>query len=183
MAIGSVPDDNELLQLVKQSDADAMALIYERYWRKLYAVAYYHCNSSIDAEDVVQEVLISLWNRRAELNVQSLYSYLATATKYAIFHAMAKRQKQTALHEKAAADNPAEESLAYFHLLQQQLRQAIDQLPGQCKLIFTYSREEGMTNREIAEKLGISQKMVEKQITKALKTLRSRFTSGQLPIF
>jgi RNA polymerase sigma-70 factor (ECF subfamily) len=179
----AVPDDNELLQLVKQSDANAMALIYERYWRKLYAVAYYHCNSRTDAEDVVQEVLISLWNRRAVSDIQSLYSYLATATKYAIFHTIAKQQKQAVVHQAAITGNTAEESMAYFNLLQQQLQQAIDQLPNQCRLIFKYSREEGFTNREIAEQLNISQKAVEKQITKALKQLRSRFKGGQLPIF
>ncbi|QHS59417.1 RNA polymerase sigma-70 factor [Chitinophaga agri] len=167
----SVLEDNELLQKVRQSDAKAFDEIYQRYWRKLYAIAFYHLKDSEAAEDIVQEIFTSLWASREHAGIQYLYTYLATATKYAVFHHFAQPSTKTASLEELLS-LPVAMPDAESRLLRDEINREINRLPEKCRLVFHYSREQGMGNKHISEKLNISVKAVEKHITRALRQLK-----------
>lgn len=167
----SVLEDNELFNRVRLSDAKAFDEIYLRYWRKLYALAFYHLKDSEAAEDIVQEVFTSLWAARERSDIKYLYTYLATATKYAVFHHFAQPSNSTASLEELLS-LPVEQPSAESRLLQDEINREINRLPEKCRLVFHYSREEGLGNKNISEKLNISTKAVEKHITRALRQLR-----------
>lgn len=170
-------DDTVLIDLMSGSNAQhVMNEIYRRYWRKLFSIAYNHLRNKEDAEEIVQDVLISLWKRRDNLTISALPNYLATAIKFKVFtHIKKKNKVQLKLedHDLAKldiADNEHDKIYAIF--VQQQFKGLIDTLPAKCKLVFTYSREEGKSIPDIAKTLNIAEKTVEAHLTKALKTLR-----------
>jgi RNA polymerase sigma-70 factor (ECF subfamily) len=170
--------DDQLLRLVQADDEFAFKEIFERYWRKLYAIAYNRIQTTHSAEDIVQEVLTMLWIRRADLEINSLNNYLSTAVRYNIFHEFRKNNQRNKLEDSLKFLNQnqstatIEEELR-FKVIQQNLQSEINKLPEKCKLVFRYSRELGMSNKEIAQQLQLSGKTVEAHITRALRHLRA----------
>ena len=179
--------DDQLLHLVKSDDELAFEEIFQRYWRKLYAIAYNRLQTIHLAEDIVQEVLTMLWIRRADLEINSLNNYLSTAVRYNIFHEFRKNIQKTKFQDSLKIENidqsysTIEDELRY-KVIQEQLQREVNKLPEKCKLVFQYSRELGMSNKDIAEQLQLSSKTVEAHITKALKHLRAAI-KRTIPIF
>ncbi|GGA96110.1 sigma-70 family RNA polymerase sigma factor [Puia dinghuensis] len=178
MAILSNLNDSELLQLLKDGREDAFTEIYNRYWERLVATGYYYTRCKEVAEEIVNDVLMGLWLRRASLVIQSLPAYLGTAVKFAVFKAMARNKRRNQLlsgqllaEDGAAAHNDTEQQLdALF--LDEWLRGIVEQLPEKARLVFVYSRDEALSVEEIAGKMDLSPKSVEYHMTKALKTIR-----------
>lgn len=173
--------ESELLRKLAQGDEAAFTSIYYQYWKLLFSVAANKLDNFADAEEVVQEVFADLWKRREEINIrQSLKSYLAAAVKFQVYNLMYKKHRQR-LHEQAmqqhtSTTSPIEEQYD-LKTLQEQLQQTAALLPERCKLVYELSREKGLSNKEIAQTLDISEKTVENQMTKALKQLRTSLKS------
>lgn len=170
------PDD-ELIRLLQADNEQAFNQIYHRYWRKLYAMAYQRLRSKQSAEDVVQEVLAGVWQRRHTSIIENLEAYLAVATRYAVFRQLGKEEARTTSLSPVHGDEPAPDEAQDVRLLEQMMQKEINKLPGKCRLVFQYSRELGLSNKEIAASLDISQKAVEKHITRAIRTLRAHLKS------
>jgi len=170
--------DEELIQRISRDDEQAFRLLYERYWDKLLVHAYLKLGSNGEAEEIVQDAFIGLWRRRAFLQLKhSFYTYISAVVKYEILRRLASR-KARADFEKSAAHLYREEddsTLQWLNYedLREQIELTIRSLPEKCRLVFRLSREEGLTERQIADSLQISPKTVEAHKTKALKTLRS----------
>lgn len=165
--------EEDLLALLNGDDEQAFTEIYNRYWKKLYAMAYERLKSKDLAEDVVHEVFLSLWQRRREAVIHSLHAYLAAATKYCTLKIYAGFTRTDMLvNEESARDTASGEAFIDFRFLEQMIQHEINRLPEKCRLVFRYSRRDQMTNAEIARELSISTKAVEKHITRAIRRLR-----------
>jgi RNA polymerase sigma-70 factor (ECF subfamily) len=165
--------DDALLCLLAQDDELAFNEIYRRYWRILFGIASGKLKSSFLAEDIIHDVFASLWKNRKSVYIQSLQHYLASSTRYLVFKAIRKstlQQSQQSL-QRPSSEFTLEDSLHNKCLLEFVTRE-IDTLPLRCRTIFKYSREKGMSNKEIAMEMQISSKTVENQINKALHHLR-----------
>ena len=165
--------DDDLLSRLRNADEIAFTEIYNRYWEKLLAIGFFHLRSKQAAEDIVHEVMMSLWVRKKEIAIQSLSSYLATAVKFAVFKSILrdKRRRELLQDQVPASLNETGEKLdALF--LQEHLSQTIEQLPEKAKLVFTNSRDGGLTISQIAKKMNLSPKAVEYHMTKALRSLK-----------
>ena len=165
--------DDALLCLLAQDDELAFNEIYRRYWRILFGIASGKLKSSFLAEDIIHDVFASLWKNRKSVYIQSLQHYLASSTRYLVFKAIRKstlQQSQQSL-QRPSAEFTLEDSVHNKCLLEFVNRE-IDTLPLRCRTIFKYSREKGMSNKEIAMEMQISSKTVENQINKALHHLR-----------
>ncbi|BAV05126.1 sigma-70 family RNA polymerase sigma factor [Filimonas lacunae] len=160
----------ELVLLLRSGNEHAFNQIYTLYWRKLYALAYQRLRNKQAAEDVVQEVLAGVWQRRTTSLINNLEAYLATATRYAVIRQLGKEHAVTTETEQAS--DLTTDEMHDTRLLWHTLQKEIHKLPEKCRLVFQYSRELGLTNKEIADSLDISQKAVEKHITKAIRALR-----------
>lgn len=167
--------DEELVQMMSKDDHHAFTTIYYRYWKRLYVLAYDRLRSRELAEDVVQDVLTGLWQRRKHTIIRSLPAYLATASRYAVFTQLSKLMPVTPVEALPEAVQAVTDDAATIHFLQQSMQEQLKQLPEKCRIVFEYSREKGMSNKEIAAELHISEKAVEKHITKALQRLRVQF--------
>ena len=174
-------DDRELTGLLKLNDRDAFEEIYNRYWKKLFTIAANKIKDLDDAEEIVQDIFVALWNRRENLCISNaLNSYLAVSVKYRVIKTLDKRshaQKYSNYAKEVIGliDNSTEEWLE-FEELRSKLSEFVAELPQKCQLVFKLSRESGFSQKRIAEELGIAEKTVEAHLTKALKTLRARLS-------
>ncbi|MBS0028948.1 RNA polymerase sigma-70 factor [Chitinophaga sp. 22321] len=166
--------DADLMMSLRGDNSHAFAEIYDRYWKKLLAVAYHHCKDKTIAEEIVQEVFIGLWNRRKALYIDNVNAYLAAAVRLSVFKQYLRQKRRTQIIEQTAgpAISAWDEEKIYTRFLQQQINGIVETLPGQCRLVFKLSRVEGLTIPEVARKIGIAEKTAEAHLTKALKTLK-----------
>ena len=169
-------NNNELLDLLSKSDELAFAEIYNRFWQKLFAIAYNRLKEIQTAEDIVHDVFISLWANREKFTIELLENYLATCAKYMVLAKIKKKERErvynnSASHQVPVFDLPIESSLYYKYILEM-VKSEVEKLPEKCRLIFKYSRNEGMPVKQIAKELNISPKTVENQLYKALKQLK-----------
>ncbi|MFC6099451.1 RNA polymerase sigma factor [Olivibacter domesticus] len=165
--------DQELANGLFNGDEYAFQCIYERYAKALYRSAYQLLNDKELCEDLIQELFINLWIKRDVLHISSLKPYLYISMKNQVL--MAVRRKKYLLNEELLLELKASETIEdYVHTkeLQQSFQKEIDLLPKRCKEIFSLSRIEQLSNREIAERLQISIKTVENQMTIALRAMR-----------
>lgn len=166
---------DELLGFLTKSDEFAFTEIYERFWNKLFAISYNRLGEYDVAEDVVHDVFTSLWANRTKAEIASLENYLATATKYMVLLKIKKKEREriynNTLNEVPVTELPIEASLHYKKILEI-VKIEIEKLPERCRLIFKYSRNDGMSVKDIAQQLDISPKTVENQVNKALTHLR-----------
>lgn len=168
--------DIELTTLLKQGDQSAFTEIYKRYWQKLFTVAANKINDLEEAREIVQNIFISLWNRREQLEIKgTLGNYLAVSVKYRVINVLDKQNNhQKYLDSLTASDiDDSTQQWLEFMELKERLAILVAELPEKCRLVFELSREQGYSQREIAEKLEISEKTVEGHLTKAIKTLRT----------
>ncbi|ACU04007.1 RNA polymerase sigma-70 factor [Pedobacter heparinus] len=188
MSAYSTYTDQELTALLKSGDEYAFTEVYNRYWRVLYALAYNRLRDTQSAEDIVHDVLVSIWKNRATAEVEHLNAYLARATKYMVFHVIKRAQKFS--HDEHAMDNAElvidqediEDRLHYKRLLEM-VNTEVEMLPEKCRLVFKYSREEQLSVKEIAEKMNVSTSTVENQMNKALNILRKNVKNIHLILF
>ncbi len=167
-------NDQELLALLNAGDHIAFTEIFDRYWKKLLAIAFNHTKDKSDAEEIVQEVFVALWNKREQMAIKSLDRYLATATKFTVYSSYYRKRKRTEeliTNIEFVAHFSMEDQIA-ARFLQEQIDGIVSRLPEKCKLVFEYSRKSGLKIPEIAAEMGISEKTAEAHLTKALKTIK-----------
>lgn len=174
-------EDEDLLTLLKCNDALAFEELYNRYWKRLFVIAANRTVHPEDAEEIVQDIFTALWRRRQSLTLTSeLAHYLAVSVKYRIIKMLDKYHHQQryidSLVLKGEVDDSTQEWLA-FDELREELAHYVKQLPTKCQLVFKLSREEGYSQKDIAETLQISEKTVEAHLGKAFKILRSKLAS------
>ncbi|TFF36944.1 RNA polymerase sigma-70 factor [Mucilaginibacter psychrotolerans] len=169
--------DADLLALLRLDDRKAFEILYKKYSPKLYYAAYNLFRDRDVCEDLVQELFIDLWAKRSELKITSLEWYLKVAIKNRV---LVYIRTQRATLDVSAIEALAEKYSADSRLLQNDISRVLEdnvaRLPEKCRQIFTLSRKEYLSNKEIAIRLGISVKTVENQMTIALRYLRNGLT-------
>ena len=178
MSSYSLLSDIELLDLIRSEDRSAFSQLYTRYWKKLFIVAANKIGQAEEAEEIVQDIFISLWQRRSSLQITgTLHTYLAVSVKYRVLKILSHRyqhQKYSthSLNVNSELSNATLELLD-FDELKSTLESLVAELPEKCRIIYKLSRDQGLSHRQIAENCGISEKTVEAHITKALKVLKT----------
>ncbi len=166
--------DLHLFELVAKDNRLAFNELFERHWKSLLSSAMKVLNDELAAEDVVQELFIDIWNRRNDLEITNLKGYLHTAIRYQTAKVIA-RTKFTADHEETLEQIEAylyPETNLQLQDLKNQIDASLDRLTPRAKEIFVQSRFQNLSNKEIAERNGISIRTVENHLTKALAELR-----------
>ncbi|MCK0131683.1 RNA polymerase sigma-70 factor [Flavobacteriaceae bacterium F08102] len=173
-----VSEDQELLNLLHTGENNALTLVYNKYWKMMYLASYNLVKNKTVSEDIVQDIFVYLWNNRANLTIKtSLKNYLYTSTMYKVYDHFRKSKAQPSVelfenfHEKITHSTP--ETQFVYDELMAHIDALIEELPDRCKQVFRLSRDEQLSNKEIAAKLNISLRTVEGHISKALKHLKS----------
>jgi len=164
-------------------DKDTFKELYFNHHPRVLRVAYYILKDQLAAEDIAQEVFLKLWDRGQLDEIDSIEGYLVQmarnsaisyleSSKRETIHLIMLQDHQVGIHEDESATDRNEK-------FRKSLEKAVSELSPQCRLVFSLSRFEGLTNEEIAEYLGISKRTVETQISAAFK----RFRTDLKPLF
>ena len=173
-------DEHEqmLIDQIQQGNKDAFNQMYLHYFSPLCEYAN-HYVSEVDAEEVVQEVMLHIWENRGYLVVEkSLKSFLFVSVKNRCLNMIRDRQSRERVHQflyEKLKDQFEEPDYYMLNELATNIEKSIDALPENYRDTFKMSRFDEMTNAAIAEQLGVSIKTIEYRITQALKILRVKF--------
>lgn len=159
--------------LIQQGNSVAFEHIYHRHAEGMYRYAYHILKDEAECMDAIQEIFVWFWSNRETLQVADPGPYLRTAVKYRLtrYIQSSRRRAEILAHRGTLHEELTETSLEV-----KELKRVIDQflstLPSRSAQIFHLSRNEYLSNREIAQKMGISEKTVENQMTIVLRKLR-----------
>lgn len=172
----TVLSDDLLIKLLKANDDGALKEVYLRYWRPLFRMAMSRVRISEAAEELVQNIFVSLWEKRQKADIIRLDCYLKTAVKYQVINFLKSRvldrQYMAYRHQQSGKQEESGETVLLMHELNAAIDNAIKQLPTKTQIVFRLSRVENRSVREIAQALNISEKAVEYHITQSLKMMR-----------
>lgn len=176
---------NSSVSELKKGDLKTFESIFYQFASRLERFAYQYVANKDEANDIVQSVFMTLWERKETLTDDTrLFNYLITLTKNQCLNQLKhnKAQRNYQNHEESTyreillnyyALERFDENKLILKELSDTIDQAIDSLPGQCREIFRMSRFEGMKYQEIADNLGISVKTVEKKMSISLSIMRN----------
>ena len=170
--------DEKVLMLLKEGHENAFDCLYIRYRNKLVSIANSRIRSREQAEEIVQDVFVDIWQKRETLTIHyTFYAYVFAAVKYKILDYISRlKVKDRYLEEMGKFSEAAlnvTELQVDFNELDYHLNRSIGDLPEKCREVFKLSRFENYTVNEIAEKLNVSPDTAKYHIAHALKKLRA----------
>lgn len=171
--------DLELYALLKAGDKVAYTEIYNRYFSLLYLHALKRLRDEEAARDLIQDLFATLWLKRDVLTTKTnLSNYLYTAVRNGVFNFIAHQKVASRyiseLPDKVEPSECITDHLARERQLAALIEKEIAELPEKMREIFLLSRVEGLSHKEIAARLGISELTVKTQVKNALRILRGK---------
>ena len=168
--------DELLVKLLRVDDEGAFREIYKRYLRPLNRVALNKLKSSEEAEEILQETFLQLWEKRNTQNIDNLKAYLFASLKYQIIdhykaQILAERYSDFIFSKDLQPENLSESEMNFQEIIAI-FEKSLHDLPQKTSQIFRMSRLENKTTREISETLHVPERTVEYHITQSLKSLR-----------
>jgi len=177
--MNDLPRDDEklLVSKLRNNEVKSFDILFEKYSAKLYRFSFSLLKNHEDSKEIVQETFFRVWDKRREIDSsKSFKSFLFTISYHLIIDQLRLKLKDQEYRSFLKEYFKTEELQIFsepdYESLNRQIASIIDELPAKRKQIFTLSREQGLSHKEIAGQLNISVKTVENQITKALKYLR-----------
>lgn len=162
-------DETELLNRLRDDDNVAFEVIYRRNWQQLYDFAFIKTHDTDVAEEIIQDLFVTIWEKRKSLEVKNLRAYLFTAVRNRVID----HYKEKVFTELDNIDPPqAPEYTFFLEELEATMQHSIARLPNKTKRIFLLNRFEGKTVRQISADLNVPERTVEYHITQALRTLK-----------
>jgi RNA polymerase sigma-70 factor (ECF subfamily) len=183
---------NRLFLACKTGDEKAFEALFHRTFHRLFDFALKITKDEAIAEDILQDAFIKLWKKKDQVESINIEAYLFRLVRnqcldyikfVKVVSAKTIEFEATQKYEELyRIDFIRDEPYLLIHEeLKREIERTIDSLPARCKEVFILSRIEGLKNREIAEKLQISIKNVERHLARAVKAFREKF-SDEVPV-
>lgn len=166
-------NEYELLARLRQDDESAFTILYKAYWKPLYFLAFKHLQSSQSAEEIVQEVFLTLWEKRATLTIHSPAMYLAAMVRYAVYHHIGRTKPHSTFPENDTLFSGNEPIKPLDDkLLLDMIAKLSSRLPEKCRMVFINAKLLDQPIQEIARQMNISPRTAEAHLLKAMKFIR-----------
>lgn len=183
---------DELFDQIKQGDQKALGLLFSVYFPRLNSFARNVVKDDVISQDIVQEVFVKVWEKKSDIEIINLEAFLFRLVrnrcidyiKYlkVVNNRMQEIEIASKYEELYRIDFLGDEPYILIEQeLSQKIEKTIEKLPERCREVFILSRINGLKNREIAEKLNINIKNVERHLSRALQSFRVSF-SEEVPI-
>lgn len=165
----------------------AFRSIYDVYRNRIYSYTLRLTNSKVLAEDILQEIFIKVWLNKEKLaEVNNFNAWLYAIARNCIFDTLKKIAKEKYLQELLEKESTRESEIADAGLLEMEnarlFKLALEQLTPQQREVFNLSRFENLTQKEIAERMGLSLNTVKSHMVSALKVIRFFFKNQDIPV-
>lgn len=167
---------------IKLGEKKAFQKLFNMYAPKIYSFSLSYLKNKLDAEELVQDVFLKVWEKRESLDIsQDLKAYLFKVAINAIYDFIRHKNVETAYQNFAAANTDRKSNSTWHTIVYNEIRkkysQLVEQFPEQQKKIYRLSKEEGLSNDEIAHKLNLSKRTVENHLYRAVLILKQHFNS------
>jgi RNA polymerase sigma-70 factor (family 1) len=186
--------DELIVSRIKEGDNRAFDILFRKYYPRLFAFAQRFIQDEDLSKDIIQEVFITFWERRATFKSISTEGFLYKMVRN---HCLNYIRDQKVFENKTVKlENASKLEELYriaivkdepYYLIEDELNKEIEnvlkKLPETCRKVFELSRTEGLMNKEIAERMNFSVKNVEKYISQALKAFNGYFENNKIRIF
>ncbi|MDR6784417.1 RNA polymerase sigma-70 factor (ECF subfamily) [Pedobacter africanus] len=170
--------DSHLLNLLHAGEKNAFGEIYKRYGSLLYIYAFKLTEDNEDANDIVQEVFLSLLTRDSVTINKTVSAYLYSAVRYKVFDLFSHRKVKNGYVESLQDFIDQGEYLTDNYIREKELARLVEKeielLPSKMRQVFESSRKANLSQKQIAEKYNISEKTVKKQINNSIKILKMK---------
>jgi RNA polymerase sigma-70 factor (ECF subfamily) len=177
--------DEVLIQRLRESDEEAFTIIFKKYWKELFYDAQGMLHEEALADDCVQEVFLSLWRRRTEVEIKYLRAYLKKSVRFQVLW-LIRDQKISREILNRISKTITENILEDPYLMKELdylFKDILRQLPADLREIFKMVREEGLSYKEVAERKGLSVKSIERKMSQSLKHFRTQLGDTLHSIF
>ncbi len=167
-----------IIHRLKQDDKTAVDDLFAFYYPRLYQFSKSILKMESEIEDVLQEVFLKIWLNRHKINhAETFNAYIYTITKHEVLNLIRSKLKDHNFREQlylyAVAEEYQFQSKLEFEEIKSGIDRIVSNLPEKRQQIFILSRTNGLSNKEIAQQLGISEKTVEDHITHAIRKIKS----------
>jgi RNA polymerase sigma-70 factor (ECF subfamily) len=172
-------NDIDLAHQIKFGKKEAYQELFERYAPKIYNFSLTYLKNKADAEELVQDVFLKIWEKREILDAaKNIKAYIFKIAVNTIYDFIRRKNIENAFNEFAKANfNPSDNSTwdtVIYEDMQSSVNELISKMPDQQRRVFNLSRKKGLSNDEIAEKMELSKRTVENQLYRAIGFLKEQ---------
>ena len=165
--------------MLREGDPLSFEILFQKYYVRFYNFVFNLTKNSQAAEDIIQNVFMKIWINRASLRPdQSIHNYIYVLSKREMLNHIRDRKAYVQVERLVMAEQPSEEvtdQSMSLKELDERIRRFIADMPEQRRKVFILSRYRGLTNKEIAEMMGLSVRTVDRHINLALTSLKKEF--------
>ena len=181
--------NSENINLLKRmpEERNAFETMFRENWDMVYSISFAMVKSKTMAEDIAQDVFLSLWENRQKISgVQNVKAFLNTVTKFTVLKRLRRIKVEEAFKQYQAyrsflnIEIANQEDILTLKHINNSIQKGISELPPQQQRVFKLSREQGLSHEEIGETIGVSKKTVKDYIVRSLAFLRQRLQSDSL---
>ncbi len=177
--------DTDLAHRIKYGDKDAYQELFERYAPKIYHFSLSYLKNEADAEELVQDVFLKVWEKREILDAsQNVKAYIFKIAVNTIYDFIRRKNIESAFNDFAKVNFNKSSNDTWdtviFEEMQTNLNELVTQMPEQRRKIFRLSKMKGLTNEEIAQKLELSKRTVENQLYRAIVFLKEHLNNKSM---
>ncbi len=171
-------NDEQLVGFLREDDKKAFEEIYNRYWYRLFSIAYHETGTREEAEELVHDLFEHLWKNRHEHTIRHLSSYLVVSIKHLstnyIKSQITRRRYLEYLILHNIRQSHSTEEVIQLGDLSKLVEEVMQKLPEKTYVVFRMSRFENQSVKSIAQQLSLSEKAVEYHITQSLRVLKEQ---------
>lgn len=172
--------DETLTYLISRGIKDAFRELFERYASKIYCFSLKYLKNEEDAQELVQDVFMKIWEKREILDKsKNIRSFVFTVAVNTIYDTIRRKNIENSFLDFAKNNFDYQAESTWHEVIMNEMYARVEdcaqRLPEQQRKVFVLSRQKGLSNNEISQKLNISKRTVENQLYRALVFLRKHF--------